>query len=134
MFFFFKRKTAYEMRISDWSSDVCSSDLAMAMTTALSPERMMLIQMICASLRSSGPRLSTETYSEDLPHERHARDVPASARLSMAAGSRVIADEAARRALRLVWTPSLQRVGGTVPGSIRLAPVLTPLPKAPLLC
>src|SRR3546814_6177311 len=27
-FFFFKRKTAYEMRISDWSSDVCSSDLS----------------------------------------------------------------------------------------------------------
>src|SRR3546814_6260325 len=26
--FFFKQKTAYEMRISDWSSDVCSSDLA----------------------------------------------------------------------------------------------------------
>src|SRR3546814_8428548 len=28
MFVFFKQKTAYEMRISDWSSDVCSSDLA----------------------------------------------------------------------------------------------------------
>src|SRR3546814_3114219 len=33
-FFFFKQKTAYEMRISDWSSDVCSSDLV----TALEPE------------------------------------------------------------------------------------------------
>src|SRR3546814_5027175 len=32
LFFFFKQKTAYEMRISDWSSDVCSSDL-----TYLSP-------------------------------------------------------------------------------------------------
>src|SRR3546814_1126283 len=29
-FFFFKQKTAYEMRISDWSSDVCSSDLMRA--------------------------------------------------------------------------------------------------------
>src|SRR3546814_17637256 len=28
-FFFFKQKTAYEMRISDWSSDVCSSDLVL---------------------------------------------------------------------------------------------------------
>src|SRR3546814_1850114 len=27
LFFFFRQKTAYEMRISDWSSDVCSSDL-----------------------------------------------------------------------------------------------------------
>src|SRR3546814_13205778 len=30
-FFFFKQKTAYEMRISDWSSDVCSSDLLAAL-------------------------------------------------------------------------------------------------------
>src|SRR3546814_1068525 len=29
-FFFFKQNTAYEMRISDWSSDVCSSDLRVA--------------------------------------------------------------------------------------------------------
>src|SRR3546814_10878790 len=29
-FFFFKQKTAYEMRISDWSSDVCSSDLTLS--------------------------------------------------------------------------------------------------------
>src|SRR3546814_7114861 len=33
-FFFFKQKTAYEMRISDWSSDVCSSDLLDDMTRA----------------------------------------------------------------------------------------------------
>src|SRR3546814_13560839 len=33
MFFFFKQKTAYEMRISDWSSDVCSSDLPSAAPT-----------------------------------------------------------------------------------------------------
>src|SRR3546814_5488613 len=30
IFFFFKQKTAYEMRISDWSSDVCSSDLILS--------------------------------------------------------------------------------------------------------
>src|SRR3546814_12895024 len=35
MFFFFKQKTAYEMRISDWSSDVCSSDLGRATSLAL---------------------------------------------------------------------------------------------------
>src|SRR3546814_4785620 len=34
-FFFFKQKTAYEMRISDWSSDVCSSDLPKAVILAL---------------------------------------------------------------------------------------------------
>src|SRR3546814_7345001 len=34
-FFFFKQKTAYEMRISDWSSDVCSSDLWLLIAGAL---------------------------------------------------------------------------------------------------
>src|SRR3546814_19316535 len=33
VYFFFKQKTAYEMRISDWSSDVCSSDLIMMQRT-----------------------------------------------------------------------------------------------------
>src|SRR3546814_7099355 len=33
LFFFFKQKTAYEMRISDWSSDVCSSDLTLGPLT-----------------------------------------------------------------------------------------------------
>src|SRR3546814_17720603 len=35
-FFFFKQKTAYEMRISDWSSDVCSSDLSATRRNAAS--------------------------------------------------------------------------------------------------
>src|SRR3546814_16738206 len=35
--FFFKQKTAYEMRISDWSSDVCSSDLSSANCAPRSP-------------------------------------------------------------------------------------------------
>src|SRR3546814_9440862 len=34
-FFFFKQKTAYEMRISDWSSDVCSSDLVVILDRVL---------------------------------------------------------------------------------------------------
>src|SRR3546814_2348926 len=37
-FFFFKQKTAYEMRISDWSSDVCSSDLRKSMPTRTSKQ------------------------------------------------------------------------------------------------
>src|SRR3546814_2545261 len=36
-FLFFKQKTAYEMRISDWSSDVCSSDLTIAVYLVISP-------------------------------------------------------------------------------------------------
>src|SRR3546814_6402581 len=38
-FFFFKQKTAYEMRISDWSSDVCSSDLSRRHTALRQPGR-----------------------------------------------------------------------------------------------
>src|SRR3546814_2057635 len=37
-FFFFKQKTAYEMRISDWSSDVCSSDLASLLPSSATHE------------------------------------------------------------------------------------------------
>src|SRR3546814_21026348 len=39
-FFFFKQKTAYEMRISDWSSDVCSSDPLQVLALALPGTRM----------------------------------------------------------------------------------------------
>src|SRR3546814_7638504 len=37
--FFFKQKTAYEMRISDWSSDVCSSDLTQRAQRSYEPRR-----------------------------------------------------------------------------------------------
>src|SRR3546814_14963223 len=39
IFFFFKQKTAYEMRISDWSSDVCSSDLQYRLVPAPAPDQ-----------------------------------------------------------------------------------------------
>src|SRR3546814_10610701 len=38
LFFVFKQKTAYEMRISDWSSDVCSSDLNLYVDGGTSPD------------------------------------------------------------------------------------------------
>src|SRR3546814_3616143 len=41
-FFFFKQKTAYEMRISDWSSDVCSSDLQIDERKEPQPSRLTL--------------------------------------------------------------------------------------------
>src|SRR3546814_5449571 len=51
-FFFFKQKTAYEMRISDWSSDVCSSDLTEGASPAAKVARLM-------SSRSSAKRTGT---------------------------------------------------------------------------
>src|SRR3546814_16408672 len=50
-FFFFKQKTAYEMRISDWSSDVCSSDLQFA--AAQRHQRLELIGGIVAAARKA---------------------------------------------------------------------------------
>src|SRR3546814_7776947 len=43
LFFFFKQKTAYEMRISDWSSDVCSSDLGSRMGAGV-PEYLLIFR------------------------------------------------------------------------------------------
>src|SRR3546814_4018587 len=43
VFFFFKQKTAYEMRISDWSSDVCSSDLIYRERVSLASGRFAMI-------------------------------------------------------------------------------------------
>src|SRR3546814_8738878 len=47
-FFFFKQKTAYEMRISDWSSDVCSSDLMWGLGFYM--DRLKLLLMLAISL------------------------------------------------------------------------------------
>src|SRR3546814_1736978 len=58
-FFFFKQKTAYEMRISDWSSDVCSSDLR---DEPIQEARQLLTGMSKAQIRQ---RLGIE--SEDRP-------------------------------------------------------------------
>src|SRR3546814_6622812 len=51
IFFFFKQKTAYEMRISDWSSDVCSSDLM------LSPASSQLLMSIMSEAKTGPQRI-----------------------------------------------------------------------------
>src|SRR3546814_9278036 len=55
MFFFFKQKTAYEMRISDWSSDVCSSDLSSA-DSAARVRILVAIDCMRSRARTSAPR------------------------------------------------------------------------------
>src|SRR3546814_9716946 len=45
-FFFFKQKTAYEMRISDWSSDVCSSDLGSVQLWRIRVQRPLALPVI----------------------------------------------------------------------------------------
>src|SRR3546814_4511386 len=79
-FFFFKQKTAYEMRISDWSSDVCSSDLIHPLYggellvdfTGLRPRGLALafarsLFMLAAPRGPIMVRSSLKTYANQLP-------------------------------------------------------------------
>src|SRR3546814_1837219 len=59
--FFFKKKTAYEVRISDWSSDVCSSDLCMAFGDVAARR---------SQLRSRDQLLAGEAGRGELRHQR----------------------------------------------------------------
>src|SRR3546814_8170775 len=70
--FFFKQKTAYEMRISDWSSDVCSSDLSHA-SGCRPPDR----SACCHDRRAGHPALPKHCRGSGglsrLTHGRHRR-------------------------------------------------------------
>src|SRR3546814_4028995 len=75
-FFCFKQKTAYEMRISDWSSDVCSSDLNAAVIIKVGqdmkvPARGWVIALATAMQESALRNLANSTVpaSLTLPHE-----------------------------------------------------------------
>src|SRR3546814_1553854 len=71
-FFFFKQKTAYEMRISDWSSDVCSSDLERA-------QHLNVAMLGAVVPHEEGGADRTEAESEDrqpLHALRHHRRLP----------------------------------------------------------
>src|SRR3546814_2624342 len=90
--FFFKQKTAYEMRISDWSSDVCSSDLAgpcrsgRSATATLHRREPRIAGCVrrCrrrhaepvrpAAKRRDWPATATAMVVTSLPHRRRARD------------------------------------------------------------
>src|SRR3546814_5544837 len=65
MIFFFKQKTAYEMRISDWSSDVCSSDLRSPRSAQARGERQMRTYDHNVLAPELVKRLITGTDSED---------------------------------------------------------------------
>src|SRR3546814_6210296 len=78
-FFFFKHKTAYEMRISDWSSDVCSSDLLIVYARLANAERRIRIDASelahsrreRAKLRSNLTRLQTRDPDTGLFNRSH---------------------------------------------------------------
>src|SRR3546814_245140 len=73
-FFFFKQKTAYEMRISDWSSDVCSSDLTEAQQTVLALHRMRQQLVKFRTMQTNGLRGLLTEYGEVMGKSRAALD------------------------------------------------------------
>src|SRR3546814_309861 len=96
-FFCFKQKTAYEMRISDWSSDVCSSDLPCADRPALGARRYLDGDAPC---RRAAHQLLSACRAR--PADRHGR--PHSSRAARTGGLRRylpadVQDRLARRAL-----------------------------------
>src|SRR3546814_392363 len=82
LFYIFKKKTAYEMRISDWSSDVCSSDLAPG-RSGLSPRH------IKSAVEDSLRRLQTDYI--DL-YQAHYDDLTVSLEETLAAFGDLIAE------------------------------------------
>src|SRR3546814_10899012 len=72
LFLFFKQKTAYEMRISDWSSDVCSSDLPVLRQWLASGRRYVVVGDWNIAHRNIDLKnwRSNQKNSGFLPHER----------------------------------------------------------------
>src|SRR3546814_8613515 len=67
--FFFKQKTAYDMRISDWSSDVCSSDLVAQASKAIVAEAFEvreLLEGLCARRAARHVRDRSEEHTSEL--------------------------------------------------------------------
>src|SRR3546814_9026460 len=105
-FFFVKPKTAYEMRISDWSSDVCSSDLDRPLT------RLVTLQQ---PFSDNDVRISTSVQSVIAVFERPPPDVPFQEnprprRASGTAGAQRLRDRLSRPGFAL---PGHARAAGT---------------------
>src|SRR3546814_14809161 len=71
LFFFFKQKTAYERRISDWSSDVCSSDLVQELTA----DNQRLLQSVVRSEKRFRTLAKSVWHVQEEERRRLARDL-----------------------------------------------------------
>src|SRR3546814_13413058 len=78
LFFVFKQKTAYEMRISDWSSDVCSSDLTAEQLAAAQPRAAQARGAAgpVPDQRARDHRGAKDVFGEDARRIRRWRDQP----------------------------------------------------------
>src|SRR3546814_10047010 len=80
LFFFFKQKTAYEMRISDWSSDVCSSDLDTSVAVFLvdaarqHQHRGLGGAVVTPAFKGAGGGTGADVHDHAVPLRLHDRD------------------------------------------------------------
>src|SRR3546814_13221120 len=118
LFFFFKQKTAYEMRISDWSSDVCSSDLIGTLARALSDMTQALRERIDAG----------EHFAADVTHE--LKNPIASVRSAIEGLGRVKGHEQRAQLLRIADEDvrRLDRLARDISQAQRVEPQLSPTP------
>src|SRR3546814_982646 len=89
-FFFFKQKTAYEMRISDWSSDVCSSDLRFG-RMIMSFHRIIMLPL-CTALLVAGcqEKAPTPPAGEEAGHDDEDGEIDLSAEQIHRAGIELV--------------------------------------------
>src|SRR3546814_8703370 len=100
--FFFKQKTAYEMRISDWSSDVCSSDLADVIDVHIRPRDIDAIEDDLAAGRGFQPVAAAQHAALAGPGRTYDADQFARQNLQVnAAQNRQIAIGLDRKSTRL---------------------------------
>src|SRR3546814_3722135 len=114
VFFFFKQKTAYEMRISDWSSDVCSSDLRIR----LRANAIMMLQR--RELLRAGDELAGE-LGKPFVEMRAGESIEGRLlrRVDLASG-RFVLVEHSRELTLLQWRPVLDRqIGRPIAGGMR---------------
>src|SRR3546814_4703581 len=109
--FFFKQKTAYEMRISDWSSDVCSSDLALHIAQ-LALQRIEFVAVVDGHAFAEAAVCIVEVgavgdddaaldpFGEHLPRDVAGRERPVD-RLSARHCDRVVEEDLDRKSTRL---------------------------------
>src|SRR3546814_11043121 len=90
---FFKQQTAYEMRISDWSSDVCSSDLCIGAEPQESDRRSRHVRRSGQNL-GNRDRVEDQIGAEDTEHEAQIADAIDDERLDRGGiGARLLAPE-----------------------------------------
>src|SRR3546814_12047830 len=129
LFFFFKQKTAYEMRISDWSSDVCSSDLRVVaeelrLALSQSPETSQLRNQISISPERDGVRISLMDSADRPMFREGTAELYTYARTALAA----VTDQLLRGRFRLAIVGSSEErrcgKGGVSTCRYRWAPYL----------